>query len=81
MSFPTGFYFGTITDDGDKKVALGDAGVHIEYDINTTPKNFNITPTGINWTNGILNFNTELSRIAVIQEAFAAVELPPDGTT
>ena len=52
-----------------------------EYDINTTPKIFNITSTGINWTNGVLNFNTELSRIAVIQEAFAAVELPPDSTT
>jgi len=80
-SYSTDNGVGCITADGNTKIGLGELGVHIEYDINTTPKIFNITPTGINWTNGVLNFNTELSRIAVIQEAFAAVELPPDSTT
>ena len=57
------------------------SGIKLQYDLLTTPKEFSITPTGINWTNGVDNYTTALDRIALVQQAFQAVELPPNATT
>jgi len=74
------------TANGDRRIIYGSAtgqvqGLTIEYDITTTPKTFEIQPSGVRWNNGVLNYTTDLDRLAVIQTAFQAVELPPNATT
>jgi hypothetical protein len=74
------------TSDGDREVTLGTStgsrqGLGIKYDINTTPLDFSITPSGIIWTNGVTTYTSSLSRIAAVGQAFAAVEIPPNVTT
>jgi hypothetical protein len=72
--------------NGDRKITFGSAtgtteGIEIEYDRLTTPKIFKISPLGVNWNDGVDNYNTGLARLAVVQQAFQAVELPPNATT
>ena len=75
-----------ISANGDRKITFGSAtgtteGVEIEYDRLTTPKIFKISPNGVNWNDGTNNYNTGLERLALVQQAFQAVELPPNATT
>jgi hypothetical protein len=75
-----------LTANDDRKIALGSAtgttdGIEIEYDRLTTPKTFKITPAGVNWNDGVSNHTTGLERLALVQTAFQAVELPPNATT
>jgi hypothetical protein len=75
-----------VSANGDRKITFGSAtgtteGVEIEYDRLTTPKIFKISPLGVNWNDGVDNYNTGLARLAVVQQAFQAVELPPNATT
>lgn len=56
-------------------------GIVLDYDLLTTPKQFQITPTGVEYTDGVNTYNTGLERIALVQQAFQAVELPPNATT
>ena len=74
-----------ISDDDTKSISLKmgdtDKGIVLEYDIGTTPKIFSITPNGVNWSDGTSNHTTGLERLALVQTAFQAVELPPNATT
>ncbi len=85
MSFPTfetNNGVGCITAAGDRKIGLGESGISIEFDIGTAnPKNFTITKDGFNFVDTSNNHITPLERIALIQQAFQSVELPPDATT
>jgi hypothetical protein len=57
-------------------------GIKLKYDRNTiTPKTFQINEGGVNWNDGVSNYNTGLERLALVQQAFQAVELPPNATT
>jgi len=56
-------------------------GILIDYDLTTTPKQFKITPSGINWTDGVSNNTTGLERLALVEQAFQSVELPPNANT
>jgi hypothetical protein len=57
-------------------------GLSIEYDKHTTnPKTFRIRPSGINFTDNTNNNTTGLERLSLIQQAFQAVQLPPNATT
>lgn len=63
-------------------VNSGTRGLKIKYDRGTgTPKEFQINEDGVRWSDGILTYNTELGRLAVVQTAFQSVELPPNATT
>ena len=84
MSYPTYSTdngVGCESNTGDVRIGVGDQGLHIEYDILTSAKTFNITPAGIFWTDGITPYTTGLGRLAAVQQAFQAVELPPNSTT
>lgn len=70
-----------LTNTADKDIQLTLDGLAINYDKTTAPKNFAIASNGVSWTDGILNFSTGLGRLASIQEAFQAVELPPNAFT
>jgi hypothetical protein len=75
-----------VSANGDKKITFGSAtgtteGIEIEYDRLTTSKTFKISPAGVNWNDGVDNYTTGLARLAVVQQAFQAVELPPNATT
>lgn len=74
------------TSNTERRIAIGSAtgftdGIEIEYDRLTTPKTFKISPTGVNWNDGTNNYTTGLERLALVQQAFQAVELPPNATT
>lgn len=57
-------------------------GLSIEYDKHTAnPKTFRIRPSGINFTDNTNNNTTGLERLSLIQQAFQAVQLPPNATT
>jgi hypothetical protein len=66
---------------GDKGIRVNTDGLKLEYDINTAIKSFQITSAGVNWTDGVSNHTTGLERLALVQTAFQAVELPPNATT
>jgi hypothetical protein len=70
-----------LTTTTDKNVSLTLDGLNINYDLDTIPKNFAMGSGGVSWTDGTLNFNTGLGRLASIQEAFQAVQLPPNAFT
>jgi hypothetical protein len=70
-----------LTTTTNKNVSLTLDGLNINYDLDTIPKNFAMGSTGVSWTDGTLNFNTGLGRLASIQEAFQAVVLPPNAFT
>jgi hypothetical protein len=75
----------TLIDDatGTKHISIdGDGGLDIRYDIGTANvKNFKISSAGVNWTDNTNNHTTGLERLALVQTAFSAVELPPNTTT
>ena len=72
-------------DDGiDESISVNTStiGLSLQYDKNTpNPKTFSILKSGINWQDGINNYTTALERIALIQQAFESIELPPNATT
>ena len=73
---------GCTSDDDNIKVGVGAGGLHIEYDLLTpTPKTFNLNHLGIHWTDGTATYETALGKLSAVQEAFQAVELPPNATT
>jgi len=54
-------------------------GISLQYDKNTAnPKTFSIRPSGVNFTDNTNNFTTALERLALVQQAFQAVELPTE---
>ena len=67
---------------GDQKVGLSDGGILLQYNLNSTPhKFFDITPSGVSWTNGTTTLTTSLDRLAAVETAFTSIELPPNTTT
>ncbi len=81
---PAGF---TMTsEDREKRLTIKTSpstgtGLKLEYDLLSTPKTFDLTPNGVNWTDGTNNYTTALERLALVQQAFQSVELPPNATT
>lgn len=70
-----------ITSITTRSATLDFDGLKIDYDRTTIPKQFSITPNGVNWRDGTNNYLTGLERLALVQTAFQAVELPPNATT
>ncbi len=72
-------------DDGNnsKNISLTpNDGLKIEFDLGTAnPKTFKINNNGVNYTDNTNNNTTGLDRLALVQQAFQAVELPPNSTT
>jgi hypothetical protein len=68
---------------GTKHLSIdGDGGLDIRYDVGTSNvKNFKISSAGVNWADNTNNHTTGLERLALVQTAFQAVELPPNATT
>lgn len=59
-----------------------DVGIELKYDLGTAnPKTFKLNRNGINFTDNTTNNTTGLDRLAVIQQAFSAVQLPPNSNT
>ena len=72
-----------ILDNTNKSVSIDpDNGIVIKYDLLTAnPKTFTISNTGMNFLDNTENNTTFLSRIALLQQALASVEIPPNPTT
>jgi hypothetical protein len=70
-------------DNTNKSVSIDpDNGIVIKYDLLTAnPKQFTISNTGMNFLDNTENNTTFLSRIALLQQALASVEIPPNPTT
>lgn len=72
-------------DDGNnsKNISLTpNDGLKIEFDLGTAnPKTFKINNNGVNYTDNTNNNTTGLDRLALVQQAFQAVQLPPNSTT
>jgi len=72
-------------DDGNnsKNISLTpNDGLKIEFDLGTAnPKTFKINNNGVNYTDNTNNNTTGLDKLALVQQAFQAVELPPNSTT
>ena len=84
MSYPTystNNGVGCESATGDVKIGVGEGGLTVEYDILTAQKTFHIRPTGVEWTDGSATYTTGLGRLAAVQEAFQAVELPLTANT
>ena len=65
-----------------QKVGLSDGGILLQYNLNSTPhKFFDITPSGVSWTNGTTTLTTSLDRLAAVETAFTSIELPPNTST
>ena len=64
-----------------KTFIMSDTGIQLDYDLLGTPKQFSISGGGINFQDGTNNYTTGLERLALVQTAFQAVELPPNATT
>jgi hypothetical protein len=57
-------------------------GLILQYDKQSAdPKQFTITQNGINYTDTTNNYTTSLEKLALVQDTFQAVELPPNATT
>lgn len=75
-----------VSDDQTQQMTLSmtdptNKGLILDYDLTGTAKQFSISNSGFKWTNGVNNYTTTLDRIALIQQAFSAVQLPPNSTT
>ena len=70
-------------DNTNKSISIDpDNGLIIKYDLLTgNPKTFTISNTGMNFLDNTQNNTTFLSRIALLQQALAAVEVPPNTHT
>jgi len=66
-----------------KSCAIGKDGIRINYDLNTiAPKYFEMTKDGVVFAEtGQPTYTTGLGRLCAVQQAFQAVELPPNATT
>lgn len=66
-----------------KSCAIGKDGIRINYDLDTiTPKYFEMTKDGVVFAEtGQPTYTTGLGRLCAVQQAFQAVELPPNATT
>jgi hypothetical protein len=60
---------------------LTDKGIVLDYDLVGIPKRFKINPGGMNWTDGINTFNTNLDKLCALEIALPALQIPPDSTT
>lgn len=58
-----------------------DKSIIINYDLSNNPKKFTISKSGINWQDTSNNYTTGLERLALVQQAFQAVELPSNSKT
>jgi len=70
-----------ITSITTKTTALDFRGLELKYDLNATPKQFSISDGGVRFRDGTNDYTTGLERLALVQTAFQAVELPPNATT
>ena len=77
-----------LTSDRQGKMSIGSAngtvqGLEIEYNLGATGANeaFKISPSGINYTSGAINYTTPLDRIAQVGSLIQSLETPPDATT
>ena len=66
-----------------KMCAIGKDGIRINYDLDTiAPKYFEMTKDGVVFAEtGQPTYTTGLGRLCAVQQAFQAVELPPNATT
>ena len=73
----------TTTYTETKSCAIGKDGIRINYDLDTaTPKYFEMTKDGVVFAEtGQPTYTTGLGRLCAVQQAFQAVELPPNSTT
>jgi hypothetical protein len=69
------------SSDGNQALRVGGEKIKLEYDITGTMKTFEIDKNGVVWTDGVDTHTTGLERLALVQTAFQAVELPPNSTT
>lgn len=60
---------------------LTDKGIVLDYDLVGVPKRFKINPSGMNWTDGINTFNTNLDKICALEIALPALQIAPNSTT
>jgi hypothetical protein len=65
----------------DTAFAVSHDGLGIQYDITGVKKTFTIAPNGVSWSDGTTTNTTGLERLSLVQQAFQAVELPPNATT
>jgi hypothetical protein len=65
-----------------KSCAIGKDGIRINYDLDTiSPKYFEMTKDGVVFQETGTTYTTGLGRLCAVQQAFQAVELPPNATT
>jgi hypothetical protein len=60
---------------------LTDKGIVLDYDLVGVPKRFKINPSGMNWTDGLNTFNTNLDKICALEVALPALQIAPNPTT
>jgi hypothetical protein len=60
----------------DKLTQYSADGMTLQFNKLSTAKNFSISSSGLNYNDGTINRTTTLERIASVQQAFSAVELP-----
>ena len=60
---------------------LTDKGIVLDYDLVGVPKRFKINPGGMNWTDGINTFNTNLDKLCALEIALPALQVAPNPTT
>lgn len=65
----------------DTAFALSHEGIGLQYDITGTKKTFSLTSNGVEWGDGTTTYTTPLGRLCAVQQAFQAIELPPNTTT
>jgi hypothetical protein len=70
----------------DVKIKIGcndltDKGIVLDYDLGVVPKRFKINPGGMNWTDGINTFNTNLDKLCALEIALPALQVAPNSTT
>ena len=70
----------------DVKIKVGcndltDQGIVLEYDLGGVSKRFKINPSGVNWTDGINTFNTNLDKLCALEIALPALQIAPNSTT
>jgi hypothetical protein len=70
----------------DVKIKIGcngptDKGIVLDYDLGSVVKSFKINSGGLNWTDGINTFNTNLDKLCALEIKLPALQIAPDPTT
>jgi hypothetical protein len=70
----------------DVKLKVGcngptDKGIVLDYDLGSVVKSFKINSGGLNWTDGINTFNTNLDKLCALEIKLPALQIAPNPTT